>query len=49
MPYEWGSGRYCVVDIMKMPHKKPYWKGAAIGGERPDTDIDIWVFVVGKR
>ena len=49
MPYlvlEWGAGRYCVIDIIKPPHKKPHWKPT--GGVRADTDLDIWVFVVAS-
>jgi hypothetical protein len=52
MPYlvlEWGAGRYCVVDILRPAHNKPHWKGAAQGGARPDTGLDIWVFVIARR
>jgi len=51
MPYlvlDWGKGRYCVSDIIRPAHKKPYWKGAANGGTREQTNLDIWVFVVTK-
>lgn len=51
MPYlvlEWGRGRYCVRDILKPAHKKPHWKPLSEGGERHDTDLDIWVFVIGS-
>jgi hypothetical protein len=49
MPYlvlEWGRGEYCVIDIIKPPHKKPYWMPTE--GERKETDFDIWIFVINK-
>lgn len=50
MPYlvlEWGRGRYCVRDIIRPPHKKPHWKPTE-NGVRADTDLDIWIFVIGR-
>ncbi len=50
MPYlilDWGQGKYCVRDVIKPEHKKPHWK--PVEGERPDTDLDIWVFVIARN
>ncbi|WP_299150694.1 hypothetical protein [uncultured Tateyamaria sp.] len=49
MPYlvlEWGSGAYCVQEIIVAPHKKPHWK--PVDGTREDTDLDIWLYVIGR-
>lgn len=49
MPYlvlEWGQGVYCVHDMIKTPHKKPHWKPT--DGKREDTDLDVWIFVIGR-
>lgn len=49
MPYlvlEWGRGSYCVREILRTPHKKPHWKPT--DGVRMDTDLDIWIFVIGQ-
>lgn len=49
MPYlilEWGQGVYCVQQMIKAPHKKPHWKPT--DGIRKDTNLDIWIFVIGK-
>ena len=49
MPYlvlDWGKGAYCVRNVIKPSHKKPHWKPA--DGERPDTGLDIWVFVTSE-
>ena len=48
MPYlvlDWGKGAYCVRDMIKTPHKKPHWKQT--NGVREETDLDIWIFVIG--
>jgi hypothetical protein len=49
MPYlvvEWGRREYCVIDIIKPPHKKPHWRPT--NGVRQETELDIWIFVIGK-